>query len=528
MRRGILFALLTIGIAVSLPSGAAPLVRAQVEQGKVAGSVHGDVAAFLGIPYAAPPVGQLRWRAPQPAAAWKGERQANAYGANCEQIITPNGHGPWTWEYSAQGKVSEDCLFVNVWTPAKSTKDKLPVLFWIHGGGYFEGSSSAAIYDGENFARKGIIVVSLNYRLGALGFLAHPALSAESAHRVSGNYGVLDTIAALKWVKKNIAAFGGDPKRVTIYGQSAGAGMVVTLTFVPEAKGLFHGAIAQSGVGAVFPMQTMKQAEEKGVEFAKAKGASTLAQLRALPAEELLKMPEEAGGSMLRVLRFMPIQDGWLLPAQPAELTAKGRVNDTPFLTGQTANESSAMAPKWGDLTPLECNAAFARMGGAMADKFKAAYLKPGENCNTGVAQLQTDRGLFSAHQWVASRLKAAKGPVYMYLYTHLEPGSDAARYGVFHSSDIAYVFGTLGKTPERPFADEDRAISDKISNYWVNFVKTGNPNGPGLPEWPAANPAKPMLMQTGDAFQARAPMSPERRALMEEYIRQGGTVGMF
>jgi para-nitrobenzyl esterase len=527
MKRSVL-AMLAMGVALLAPAIAAPIQHTAVEQGKVTGFVRGDIAAFLGMPYAAPPVGKLRWRAPKPAAAWKGEHRAFAYGANCMQIITPKGHGPWTWEYSAQGKVSEDCLFVNVWTPAKSTKDKLPVLFWIHGGGYFEGSSSAAIYDGENFARKGIVVVSLNYRLGALGFLAHPQLSAESPHHVSGNYGVLDTVAALKWVKKNIAAFGGDPNRVTIYGQSAGAGMVVTLTFVPEAKGLFHGAIAQSGVGASFPMMTLKQAEEKGLEFATAKGAPTLAQLRALPAEELLKMPDEPGGAMPPMLRFMPIDDGWLLPGQPAELTAKGEVNDTPFLTGQTTNEASAMSQKWGDLTPEECNAAFVRMTGAMADRFMAAYLKPGDDCNKGVARLQTDRGLFSAYQWVTSRLKVAKGPAYMYLYQHLQPGSDAARYGVFHSSDITYVFQTLGKTPERPFTDKDRAISNTISDYWVNFVKTGNPNGPGLPEWPAADPATQMLMQTGDDFHARPALPPDKRSLLEEFVRQGGTVGMF
>jgi para-nitrobenzyl esterase len=527
MKRCVL-TMLAVGAALLAPAIAAPIQHTAVEQGKVTGLVRGDVAAFLGMPYAAPPVGNLRWRAPEPAPAWKGERRATAFGVNCMQIITPNGHGPWTWEYSAQGKVSEDCLTVNVWTPAKSTKDKLPVLFWIHGGGYFEGSSSAAIYDGENLAAKGIVVVSINYRLGALGFLAHPELSAESPRHVSGNYGVLDTIAALNWVKKNIAAFGGNPNRVTIYGQSAGSGMVINLTFIPQAKGLFAGAIAQSGVGTVFPMQTMREAEQKGLEFAKAKGAQTLTQLRALPAEELLKMPADANDFSHHGPFFQPIQDGWLLPAQHAELTAQGRVNDTPFLTGQTANESSAMSPKWGNLTPEECKAAFVRMTGAMADKFETAYLKPGADCNKGVAQFQTDRGLFSAYQWVTSRLKVAKGPVYIYLYKHLEPGSDAARYGVFHSSDIAYVFETLGKTPERPFTAKDRAISNTISDYWVNFVKTGNPNGKGLPKWPAADPDKQMLMETGDHLHARPALSPEKRKLMEEFIRQGGKVGMF
>jgi para-nitrobenzyl esterase len=527
MRRHVL-AMLAVGAALLVPAIAAPVEKTAVEQGQVAGLLRGEVAAFLGMPFAAPPVGSLRWRPPEPARAWTGERQATAYGANCMQIITPNGHGPWTWEYSAQGKVSEDCLYLNVWTPARSTNDRLPVLFWIHGGGYFEGSSSAAIYDGENLARKGIVVVSLNYRLGALGFLAHPELSAESPNHVSGNYGVLDTIAALKWVKRNIAAFGGDPDRVTIWGQSAGSGMVINLTFIPQAKRLFAGAIAQSGVGTVFPMQTMKEAEQKGLDFAKAKGAPTLAQLRALPAEDLLKMPANANDFSHRGPFFQPIQDGWLLPAQHVELTAKGQVNDTPFLTGQTADESSAMSPKFGDLTPEECDAAIARLTGAMADKFRAAYLKPGVNCNEGVQQLMRDRGQYSAYLWVMNRLKVGRGPAYIYLYKHYEPGSDAARYGAFHSSDLPYVFQTLDKTPERPFTDKDRTISNVISDYWVNFVKTGSPNGKGLPEWPAADPDRQMLMETGDDLHARPALSPEKRKLLEEFVRQGGTVGMF
>jgi para-nitrobenzyl esterase len=528
MRRGRLVAVLLAAFGLIGASNAAPLAKTTIEQGKVAGAVKGDVAAFLGIPYAAPPVGNLRWREPQAPASWKGVRQATAYGANCMQIITPKGHGPWTWEYSAQGKVSEDCLTVNVWTPAKVTSEKLPVLFWIHGGGYFEGSSSVAIYDGAALAKKGIVVVSLNYRLGALGFLAHPELSAESPHHVSGNYGVLDTIAALKWVQKNVAAFGGDPSHVTIWGQSAGSGMVIDLTFLPAAKGLFTGAIAESGVGIGFPMPTMKQAEQMGVDFAKAKGATTLAQLRAMSAEDILKLPAAATDFSKPGPFFMPIMDGWLLPAQYAELTAQGRFNDTPFLTGQTTNESSAMRPKFGNLTQAECDADLTRTAGAMAEKFRAAYFKPGVDCNVGLAEMLRDRGVYSAQVWMKDRLKAGKGPVFGYLYNHFEPGSDAARYGTFHSSDITYVFNTLDKTPERPFTDKDRAIAETLSSYWVNFAKTGNPNGTGLPEWPAVDPANPKILGTGDTFAVQAPLPPERAKLWEELVASGAMLGMF
>lgn len=530
-RGAIAIAAMLVGMAaavvMSLPAAAAPVLTANVSEGELSGVRQGDIGAYLGIPYAAPPVGALRWRAPEPAAPWKGVRQAKAFGNSCTQIIDAKGGQPWTWEYGAQDTASEDCLYLNVWTPAQAKTDKLPVLFWIYGGGFMVGSGSVPIYDGAHLAAKGIVVVSINYRLGALGFLSHPGLSAESPHHVSGNYGVLDTIAALRWVKKNIAAFGGDPNRVTIYGQSAGSGMVIDLTFIPEAKGLFAGAIAQSGVGTIFPMPDMKAAEQNGLDFAKAMGVKTLDELRALPAEKLLKLPPMTGDFWKRGPMFAPIMDGWLLPKQQSELTAEGKVNDTPFLTGMTADETSSMNPKYGSMTAQDCDAAFAKLTGPLAEKFKAAYLK-GPDCNDGYKALMRDRGQASTYAWVEKRLKAGRGPVYVYFYQHVEPGTDPVRYGAFHSSDLPYVFQTLDKTPERPFTDKDRRISQQISDYWVNFVKTGNPNGKGLPVWPAADPVGQPLMQTGDDLHARPALEPVKRQLMQDLVSQGGTVGMF
>ncbi len=519
---------LVLAASLTAPALAAPLAHTQVEQGKITGRVSGTVSAYLGIPYAAPPVGALRWRAPEPAAKWQGQRQATAYGADCMQVITPNGHGPWTWEYSAQGPVSENCLFVNVWTPAASATEKLPVLFWIHGGGYIEGSSSIAIYDGAKLAAKGVIVVSINYRLGSLGFLAHPALSAESADHVSGNYGVLDTIAALNWVKRNIAAFGGDPARVTIWGQSAGAGMVTNLMFAPKAKGLFAGAIAESGVGGGLALNGLKDAEAAGAEFAAAMGAKTAAELRALPADRLLNQAVPQANAPRRVRWFAPFVDGAVIPDQHENLTAAGRFNATPVLTGLTADENSPMFPKFGAMTAEECSAAFARLTRPMEAEFRAEYLKPDTDCNAAVKVLLRDRGLAGTYLWTSKRLQASSQPVFVYLYRHAEPGTDAARYGSFHSADITYVFQSLDKTPERPFTGKDREISSQVSDYWINFVKTGNPNGSALPQWPAADLTAQMLMETGDDLHARPALPPEKRKLMEEFIRRGGMVGMF
>ena len=323
--------LLTVSTA---PLHAALATPVRTASGPVSGVAGADpsVTAFKGIPFAAPPVGDLRWRAPQPPAVWQGTRKAEQFSDSCIQKIVPE-RKPWTTEFMAHNQIGEDCLYLNVWTAAKAATDKRPVLVWFHGGGYNEGSTAVPVYDGEELARKGLVVVTVNYRLGLFGFLAHPELSRESGHNASGNYGTLDQIAALQWVRQNIAAFGGDPGRVTIAGQSAGASSVHNMTVSPLAKGLFHRAIAESGssVAANNRAAGMREAEEAGAKFAVPKGASGIKQLRAMSWQELSDLSGSPTSS------FRPVVDGWVQPESPADTFAHGTQNDVPTLTGMTA-----------------------------------------------------------------------------------------------------------------------------------------------------------------------------------------------
>jgi para-nitrobenzyl esterase len=504
---------------------AAPLPEVRVDEGMLSGASQGNVTAFLGVPYAAPPVGNLRWRVPQPAQSWKGVRQATAFSANCMQTLDPNGAQPWTHEYIAKGNVSEDCLYLNVWTPADTAKAKLPVMVWIHGGAFMSGSGSVPIYDGAKLAAKGIVVVNINYRLGAFGFLAHPALSAESPQHVSGNYGLLDQIAALTWVRKNIAAFGGDSAHVTIAGQSAGAMSVVDLALTPLAKGLFDAAIAQSGVGIASALPTKADAEKTGEDFAKATGAATAKELRALSAEAVqnAKLPGPGFG-----LRFAPIQDGWVFPDAPAKLLAEGRYNDTPFLTGQTADEMLGLNPKFGNMTPNECAFAVSMSAGPSADAIAAVYLKDQAKCSDGVTKFSRDRGQAATYMWAATRLKTSKKPIFVYYFAHPEPGPQSARFGAFHSSEIPYVFDTLDASPERPFTDRDRALAETTSSYWVNFVKHDDPNGQGLTAWPAIDPAGKSVLEIGNGIRVRPALDEKTLQLMLGIVAKGGTLSLF
>ena len=298
-----------------------------------------SVVSFKGIPFAAPPIEELRWKPPAPVQTWKGVRNATDFGAACMQRT----HGdflPWTAEFLTHNRVSEDCLYLNVWTPRLSATAKLPVVVFIHGGGFSEGSGDVPIYDGERLASTGLVMVTVNYRLGVFGFLAHPELTAESDRHSSGNYALLDQIAALRWIKANIAGFGGDPHRVTIWGQSAGAFSVAALIASPLASGLFERAIADSGIGiAGLPMSNLKAAEESGVKFAAAHHSASLKELRALPAEDLLPGLQE------RSLGFSPIVDGWVLPDTPLALSSRGADNDVPVITGYQANDGMLFVP---------------------------------------------------------------------------------------------------------------------------------------------------------------------------------------
>jgi para-nitrobenzyl esterase len=493
-----------------------------IESGQLAGVPARDpsITVYKGIPFAAPPVGELRWRPPQPPIAWQGVRNAGEFGSICP---TPR---------KSSEPMSEDCLFLNVWSGARSAGEKRPVLVWIYGGGFLVGSGSDPMHDGEGLALKGAVVVTFNYRLGALGFLATPELSRESGHNASGNYGVLDQIAALRWVQKNIAAFGGDPSRVTIFGHSAGAGSVGFLSISPLAHGLFQRGIAESQVR--YPRDTelrylsvswrpLKSAEQAGAKYVEAHGAHSLKELRALRWERLMEGTEAADeevytGSDAKPPLFRPVVDGWVIPQTYTETFAKGLQNDVMFLAGNNKDESGAVpetafallraspqehrpgAPPV-NLTRADFQKAAKRKFGPMAEEFLKLYPASDDDAAARASNSAArDNSRVSTFLWATEWSKSKKGPVYTYFWTHAPPGPDRERRGAYHGSEINYVFDNLYAT-NRPWTGDDRKIADLMSSYWVNYAATGNPNGKGLPPWPAFDAKSPIVMQVGDSF---------------------------
>jgi len=498
---------------------AAGLARAKVAQGLLsAGGSEEGVSVFKGVPFAAPPVGPLRWRPPQAPAAWSGVRRSDQFGANCMQKPIEGALGPWTPEYLSHGAISEDCLYLNVWTPAQSAGAKLPVMVWIPGGGFNQGSGSVPIYDGAGLARRGTVVVTVNYRLNAFGFLAHPELTAEGQGS-SGNYGLQDQIAALRWVQANIAAFGGDPAKVTVAGQSAGAASVHALLASPEAKGLFRQAIAQSGSGMGNGGTPLAKAEQDGVRFAEALGAQSLAELRAFPAERVLETP--AG------MRFAPIVDGRTVPADPGR--PENAVSDVPLLTGLTADEASGMNRSYGKATAAELKLRLDEAFGPLASRAAAVYpVVDDAQAGELSKRISRERGLAATWLWAQDRLRASRQPVYVYLWTHVEPGPEQARYGAFHSSEMPYVFQTLAASPDRAFTADDRRISDQMAAYWANYIRSGDPNGPGLPAWPRLAPGGVQIMELGDRPAPRPVLDPATLDLYRAHASGGGRLGLF
>lgn len=524
--RKVLPALAALVLASLMPPPAlAQTPRAKVEQGVLEGTGSGSVTAFLGVPYAAPPVGKNRWKPPMPAKPWRGVRAAKTPGASCQQALTPNGFGPWTKEYVVTNEVSEDCLYLNVWTPADHTGEKLPVMVWIPGGAFSSGSGSVPIYNGSSLAARGIIVVTINYRVGVYGFMAHPDLAAESPQDASGNYGLLDQIAALQWVKANIAAFGGDPGRVTVAGQSAGAMSVHFLIASPLAKGLFVRAIAESGTGVGITADDRATAEQRGEALMKAAGVSNIAGMRQLTPAQLDAAVRKLPSGSAR-FPFEPIADGYVLPTVAG---SDANLNDTPIMLGMTENEMTGLAPDFGKATPATFKAMTARSYGAEASKFDALYRASDDAAaNRLVVDIARDRGLASIAMWARNRQAVSSKPVYAYLWTHAEPGPSAARYGAFHSSEIPYVFDTLDASPERPFGEIDRRLAEEMGSYWVNFVKTGDPNGPGLPAWPVYLQRDRQILQIGQQTFSRVILSQPKLALFEAFVEGGGALPLF
>ena len=457
-----------------------------------------SITVFKGIPFAAPPVGELRWKAPQAPSAWQGVRAADQFGSTCPQLMRNTVSG------------NEDCLFLNVWTGANSAKERRPVFVWVHGGRFIFGAGSQPLFDGEGLARKGLVVVTFNYRLGVFGFLATPELSQESGHNASGNYGLLDQIAALQWVRKNIAAFGGDPDRVTIAGQSAGSGSVLQLVNSPLTKGLLHRAIAESGArfpndpeisGLATSYRQLKGAEADGVKYAQEHGAPSLKELRALTMEQLLvgnNANDEAYYGKPPPPLFRPVMDGWVIPNTYRQAMASGAVNRVPMITGNNLDESGAMPQPNIKLVDFQ-NAAKQKYGAMVEEFFKLYPATTDAEAGQANNAAARDSSRVSSFLWANEWSKATNRPVYAYFWTHAPPGPDRDRRGAYHESEINYIFNNLYAT-DRPWTDDDHKIADTMSSYWANFATTGNPNGKQLPRWPVAD-AKPIVMQLGDAF---------------------------
>ncbi len=487
----------------------------KVETGLLEGATTASgIRVFKGIPYASPPIGNLRWRPPQPPAKWEGVRKTDKFSDSCIQALTRS-RNPWTKEFMVQNEASEDCLCLNVWTGAKASNagsEKRPVLVWIHGGAFYEGSGEIITYDGEELAKKGLVVVTINYRLGILGFYTHPELTKESPQKASGNYGLLDCVAALQWVQKNIAAFGGDPSRVTIAGQSAGAAAVHTLTASPLAKGLFHRAIAESGSSVVRRTRDLADSEKDGVKWAETKGAASLKELRAKPAADLM------GGA-----RFGPVVDGWFLPADTAAIFARGKQNDVPTMTGLTADEASS-APTYGNVKADEFTKQAQQRFSDQAEAFLKLY-PSSDQTQSGLSQKQSarDQGLVSMYLWAAERAKTSKAKAYTYYFARGIPWPEHPEFGAFHTGDVPYFFANL-KHLNRPWEAVDRKLAETASSYWVNFAKTGNPNGKGLPPWPAFDAAQQTTMELGEKVGTRSVAGKEKLAFFTRYFEKQRT----
>ena len=454
------------------------------ECGLVQGVSEHHLTVYRGVPFAAPPVGDLRWRAPQAHERWEGVRPATAFGRD-----------PFQGNGGAQ--VGEDCLYLNVWTPAKRATERFPVLVWIYGGAFSFGSTSTPIHNGEYLAQKGVVLVSINYRVGTLGFLAHPDLSAESPRHVSGNYGLLDQIAGLRWVQRNIAAFGGDPSKVTIFGESAGGISVSMLCASPEAKGLFRAAISQSGgsFGPTRPttypwenMRSLASAEKAGVAYAARAGVSSIADLRKLPPE---KLPAgwDSGAAW-------PIVDAWVIPDDQYRLYEQGQYNDVAILIGYNSDEGLSFAH---EKTPAEYVASTRLRYGPFADRLLAAYPAGADRVPKTARDLMRDAA-FGWPTWSWARLQSRTGHSKVFLYyfdQHPERAADApgADQGMPHGVDVPYVFKTLGRN-DPALTPGDYALSELVATYWTNFAKFGDPNGEGLPVWPLFSEKQPRVMR--------------------------------
>jgi len=500
-------------LACAMPSLGATL---HVEQGALSGKTSDGVEAYLGVPYAAPPTGANRWKLPQAAPSWQGTRAATTFASSCQQELS-TGFGPYTPEYMVPGSVSEDCLYLNVWRPSKPSKTPLPILVWIPGGGYVTGSGSVPVYDGRAMAAKGVIVVNLNYRLGVFGYLAHPQLAHEGVG--AGNYGIADILAALKWVNTNAKALGGDSRRITLAGQSAGSMAIHDLIVNPGARHLFTQVISESGPGMGRPPVPLAVAETTGQQLMDATGVKTIEQLRALPADRIMAAEKSLGPGLLR---FAPVVDGQLIPRNPYAGATQADI-DTPMLAGMNADEAFSLPSK--DLASLrsETQTFFANL----APQADALYgVREGSDYQATSRLLRRERGLASTSHWVESRARSSSQPVYLYLFNHVEPGTE--EWGAFHTCEVPYAFDNLKQAPQRDFTAADHQVASKVSAYWVNFVKTGNPNAGALPDWPRFNPDAPAIMALGVIPAMQPLLTQDKMDFYHQVSAQGGQLSLF
>lgn len=492
------------------------ITRVAVEGGRVEGVVENGITVFRGIPFAAPPVGELRWCPPQPVDPWDSILRADRFAPACPQMRMSYPGAP-------EMEVSEDCLYLNVWTPAETSGEKLPVMVWIHGGGFAMGSTSVPTYSGEELAKMGVIVVSIAYRVGALGFMAHPELTAESEHHVSGNYGLLDQIAGLEWVQSNIGAFGGDPGRVTIFGESAGGISVSMLAASPLCEGLFTGAISQSG-GSFGPVnlekrgdgiQLLEGAEKAGVEFAARMGAGSVAELRQMDPRKWMSDPMSQMGG------FWPVVDGYVITGDQYKLYEAGNYNDVDVIIGTNSDEGAMFVRP---SAPAQYEKDIRQRFGPFADRILELYPGNSEK-ETYTSSADIFREIsFAWPSWSWAKLQSRTGEsrVFFYYFNQQQPASPFSSYeprGAGHGAEIGYVFRHLGENKDNSYTDEDLELSEIMARYWTNFARNGDPNGEGLPHWPVFKEDEPTVLYLNGTPHTGPVPNLEKLRLMEEYF---------
>ncbi|MBU1671525.1 MAG: carboxylesterase family protein [Actinobacteria bacterium] len=485
----------------------------ELDLGSISGDNHGEVTSYLGIPYASPPLGESRWKPPQPVVPWVGVRECTGYGPACPQ--------PKSKFYDV-GNTSEDCLFLNIWVPANGREAKVPVLVWVHGGAFTTGAGSLGLYEGMNLAAQGVLVVTINYRLGPLGFLALPGLSDESPFSVSGNYGLLDQIAALEWIQSNVSQFGGDKDNVTLFGESAGAVSACHLLSSPLTTGLFHRAIVESGPiwvekGLPAASRPLETAEKTGLKLVEELGlvdkSNSVSSLRAVTAEKLVETasPGEGLAVLKNELQFGPVIDGWLLPGNPVSQIAQGNVHDLPLLVGANANEANLFLEGMtvtGDSFEKIVNLVFGEYSNEVIDMFP---LGENEDAATILSELFTVNEFIAPARFLAESFGSLQSNSYLYNFSRVAPGNPL---GACHGSEIPYVFGNFDQA--LGYTDADHRLSRTIMSYWTAFARTGNPNRNGLPEWPPYSKEEDKLLQFGETISANKGLYSEACDLAE------------